>query len=182
MGIIITFRGLTWCFSSSSSSELEDGQDIQTNWKRDFRELFYSFHRHYHRYHHRNMSRIDIIIIFWTRGWTGNPNKLATGFLRQRALSAWTSEARTRERFFKLFWSVFIIIIIISTLPLILNIYCLGWLVKRPWSGRRRRMPARLTSHLVFILTVIIVIIISIVVNVIIINFSPSLLGNVEAF
>ena len=127
MGIIITFRGLTWCFSSSSSSELEDGQDIQTNWKRDFRELFYSFHRHYHRYHHRNMSRIDIIIIFWTRGWTGNPNKLATGFLRQRALSAWTSEARTRERFFKLFWFVsIIIIIIISTLDIR---YLSSWLV-----------------------------------------------------
>ena len=73
------------------------------------------------------------------------------------------------------------IIIIITTLPLRLNIYGLGWLVKRPWSGRRRRMPARLTTHLVFNLTVIIVIIV-IIVNVIIINFSPSLLDNVEAF
>ena len=147
MALIITFWGVTWCFSSSSSSELEDGQEIQTNWQRDFRELSYSFHRQYHRHHHHHTLMIEIIIIFWTRGWTGNPNKLATGFLRQRALSAWTSEARTRERFFKLFWFVFIIIIIITTLPLGLNVNGLGWLVKRPWSGRRRKMPARLTSH-----------------------------------
>ena len=177
MAIIITFWGLTWWFSSSASSELEAGQEIQTNRHWDFCELFYSFRRKYHRYHHHHMPKIDIIIIFWTRGWTGNPNKLATGFLRQRALSAWTSEARTRERFFKLFLFVFIVFIIIiisyyyhHSPPLRLNIYGLGWLVKRPWSGRRRRMPARLTSHLVII----------IIVNVILINF--SLLENVDAF
>ena len=127
MAIIITFWGLTWWFSSSASSELEAGQEIQTNRHWDFCELFYSFRRKYHRYHHHHMPKIDIIIIFWTRGWTGNPNKLATGFLRQRAVSAWTSEARTRERFFKLFWFVFIIIIIITTLTEIK--YLLSWLV-----------------------------------------------------
>ena len=56
MAIIINFWGLTWCFSSSSSSELEDGQEIQTNWQRDFCARERCLHEHRKHAQERDLS------------------------------------------------------------------------------------------------------------------------------